>query len=142
MRLSDEVLEQLANAVQNLDVDALNSANVDWSRLLVTTACAAAGNRNRQLSRAVAQQLHRRRGLPFGVRLYAALTACAWTENIEDWCVAIRERLARLTIDLGREDARHLLFALDTLCEAQPLLLPRIASQLARVRATALQLGA
>jgi hypothetical protein len=127
-----ELVSELTRLLQQLDDEVATPER--WPDLLMMLAYVAAGARDRPLADAVHQHLARRTGIAFDTRVYVTLSACGWCADLEAWTTAIAEAANTLVRDLTPKNARHLEFVLDKLANAQPLLIPRLAPVVARVR--------
>jgi hypothetical protein len=131
-RPPSELVSELTRLLQQLDDEVATPER--WPDLLMMLAYVAAGARDRPLADAVHQHLARRTGIAFDTRVYVTLSACGWCADLEAWTTAIAEAANTLVRDLTPKNARHLEFVLDKLANAQPLLIPRLAPVVARVR--------
>lgn len=131
-----EIVKELALS-DSIDVEANH-----WAALLTRLSLAAASSRDRPLADAVLRLIEEHSAAPLSLRLYAGITTCGVEAQDGEWAAAVASYVARCTAaELSREDAEYVLALLRILCDAKPVLRPRIAPIIARLNGVSKRVG-
>jgi hypothetical protein len=111
-------------------------------RVFIMLSLAAAGTRHKPFNDAVQKLLLHRPALPLPLRLYCGIVACSWASDEQAWTGAVVTYVGYLVSgEVSHDEAKYMLFVLGTLSDAQQALRSKLATIVARLRATSLRLG-
>lgn len=134
---------KLSEIVKELSMsDSIDVEGDHWAVLLMRLSLAAASSRDRPLADAVLRLIEEHGAAPLSLRLYTGITTCGVEEQDGEWATAVASHVARCTrAELSREDAEYVLTLLRVLSDAKPVLRPRIAPIIARLKGVSKRVG-
>lgn len=131
---SADFFEAIIASARDLFSSTAPEGTPEWSRLLAELSASASANRQTELANLVIGSVVSSRHLPFATRLYTGLRCCATSSDEDEWSERIASFLRALSPGLTSEDAAGVLAVLDKMMEADPVLTPKISSELAKLK--------